>query len=215
VNRNLVEYYAARAGEYEDIYQLPERQGDLAKLSEILVTVFQGRNVLEIACGTGYWSRVIARRARSIVACDYNREMLDIARQKDYGCCRVSFLAADAYVLANISGTYSAGLGGFWWSHIPYERMGEFLTVFHAKLQAGAVVVFMDNNYVAGSSTDVSRKDEQGNTYQKRKLRNGDVYEVLKNYPDESQIRHYLRDLADELEFISLSYFWLVKYTKS
>ena len=72
----------------------------------------------------------------------------------------------------------------------------------------------MDNNYVAGSSTDISRKDERGNTYQKRKLRNGDVYEVLKNYPDETQIKHYLRDFTDDLEFISLSYYWLVKYTK-
>ncbi|HEY6168738.1 MAG TPA: class I SAM-dependent methyltransferase, partial [Verrucomicrobiae bacterium] len=55
----LAEYYARRAGEYERIYAKPERQADLAALRARLAEAFRGRRVLEIACGTGYWTEVI------------------------------------------------------------------------------------------------------------------------------------------------------------
>ena len=41
-------------------------------------------------------------------------------------------------------------------------------------------MVYVDNRYVAGSSTPISRRDEFGNTYQLRSLKDGTHYEVLK-----------------------------------
>jgi len=48
--------------------------------------------------------------------------------------------------------------------------------------------VFFDNRYVEGSSTPISRRDAQGNTYQARKLDNGSAHEVLKNFPTEREL---------------------------
>src|SRR3954468_6957863 len=71
---NLPEYYARRAKEYERIYHKPERQEDLAKLKELLPRTFARERVLEIACGTGYWTEVLAGTASSVTATDINEE---------------------------------------------------------------------------------------------------------------------------------------------
>ncbi len=47
-------YYARRAPHYDTLYTKPERQTDLAQLKQHLQTALSNRNVLEIACGTGY-----------------------------------------------------------------------------------------------------------------------------------------------------------------
>ena len=64
----MADYYAKRASEYERIYQKPERQADLEKLQAILTEVCAGLDLLEIACGTGYWTQYARSSAKSIVA---------------------------------------------------------------------------------------------------------------------------------------------------
>ncbi|MDB5865909.1 MAG: hypothetical protein JWO70_3715, partial [Betaproteobacteria bacterium] len=49
-DRQLSAYYAARAGEYERVYDKPERQADLARLRDLIPGYFVDRRVLEIAC---------------------------------------------------------------------------------------------------------------------------------------------------------------------
>ena len=80
-----------------------------------------------------------------------------------------------------------------------------------------AIVVLLDNRYVQGSSTPLTRSDEHGNTYQKRTLDDGTSHEVLKNTPDESELAGALRSNARaleyvELEYVELDYFWYVSY---
>ena len=69
-------YYAARAGEYDTVYQKPERQADLRQIEQWLPTVLAGETVLEVACGTGYWTQFLAPVASSIVAIDAAPETL-------------------------------------------------------------------------------------------------------------------------------------------
>ena len=42
-------------------------------------------------------------------------------------------------------GGFAAGFAGFWFSHVPRSRVGEFLRGFHAALSPGAKVVLLDN----------------------------------------------------------------------
>src|SRR5688572_19001903 len=60
VKSELHTYYSKRAGEYERIYEKPERQSDLAKLKDVVRSFFASHVVLEVACGTGYWTQIIA-----------------------------------------------------------------------------------------------------------------------------------------------------------
>jgi demethylmenaquinone methyltransferase/2-methoxy-6-polyprenyl-1,4-benzoquinol methylase len=211
-SQTMKEYYARRAAEYEGIYLKPERQEDLARLKEILETAFAGSDVLEIACGTGYWTQFLAQSARSVLATDINPEVLQIARQKTYGACRVSFAVADAYASAPAAGQRNGAFHGFWWSHIPRSRVGAFLSALHSNLAPGAKVVMIDNLFVEGSSTPVSRRDEAGNTYQVRRLKDGSTHEVLKNFPSENLLRQDLRGRGRIFRFQPFRYYWLAEY---
>jgi len=209
---HLREYYARRAGEYERIYAKPERQADLAGLRALLPGLFVGRDVLEVACGTGYWTQILSLSARSILATDINEEVLEVARHKAYPQRNVQFQLADADSLATVTGRFSAGFAGFWWSHIPKPRLSHFLDCFHAKLVPGACVVFLDNNYVEGSSTPINRRDDDGNTCQKRKLEDGSEFEVLKNFPTDTELRASVSAATDDVEVIQFKYYWCLRY---
>ena len=130
----MTDYYAKRASEYEDIYLKPERQSDLKQLQIRLSEAFRGLDLLEIACGTGYWTQFASRSAKSIVAIDYNEEVLTVAREKDYGSCPIKFVKADAYVLDEVDGPFSAALVGFWWSHVLNAKLDGFVKALHSKL---------------------------------------------------------------------------------
>jgi ubiquinone/menaquinone biosynthesis C-methylase UbiE len=213
-NPNLIEYYAKGAAEYERVYQKPERQEDLAALRKLLQEELSEEDVLEIACGTGYWTQVIAQIAKSITATDINEEVLQIARAKDYFGKNVIFEKRDAFQLSPLTGRFTAGLAAFWWSHLKKSEIPKFLKHLHRTLSPDAKVVFMDNKYVPGSSIPKNRTDETGNTYQLRRLDNGTEYEVLKNFPGESELRKAVNSLAKNIRFFDLTYYWLLSYRK-
>src|SRR5689334_12775300 len=127
IESSMVAYYAQRAWEYERVYQKPERQQDLRRLRDFVERACAGAHVLEIACGTGYWTAVAARSASSILAVDINDEVLSIARSKPMGPAVVTFFREDAYSLPDYSRRFTLGFGAFWWSHIPKRRLRGFL----------------------------------------------------------------------------------------
>jgi demethylmenaquinone methyltransferase/2-methoxy-6-polyprenyl-1,4-benzoquinol methylase len=186
----LRRYYAERAASYETVYAKPERQADLRALEAWLPARFAGRRVLEIACGTGWWTPHGARDAAHWLATDANEETLAIARTKRLPAGKVDFRVLDAYAPEALGAErFDAAFAGFWWSHVPHARLAPWLAALHERLEPGAVVVLMDNLYVPGSSTPIARRDADGNTYQARALPGGGLREVLKNFPDEAQAR--------------------------
>ena len=205
-------YYSRRASEYEKIYEKHERQDDLESLKRLVIDFLQNKSVLEIACGTGYWTAIISNAAHSIVAIDSSKEVLDIARLKSYQKSNVKFINDDALSLSKIENKFNASFCGFWLSHIQKKNIEPFLTKLHSKLKPGSVVVMIDNNYVVGSSTPISRKDEEGNSYQLRKLEDGSEYEVLKNFYLEDELINIFNNCSSNFEIINLKYYWMIKY---
>jgi 2-polyprenyl-3-methyl-5-hydroxy-6-metoxy-1,4-benzoquinol methylase len=183
----LADYYAKRAAEYERIYAKPERQADLAALRARIGKIFKGKHVLELACGTGYWTEVIASKAAQVTAIDMNEEVLKIARTKP-NAAKVTFQRGNVYEIPDLGRVHDALFAGFWWSHVPLEKLDGFLKEISSRIKPGALIAFLDNRYVEGSSTPVSRRDAQGNGYQSRNLDDGSTHEVLKNFPSESEL---------------------------
>ncbi|MGH8004437.1 MAG: class I SAM-dependent methyltransferase [Limisphaerales bacterium] len=212
---NLVDYYAKRAAEYERVYQKPERQEDLATLRKLLQEELAGEDILEVACGTGYWTQSAAQTAHSILATDINEEVLQIARAKNYLGGKVTFEKRDTFQLSGLTGHFTAGLAAFWWSHLKKTEITKFLQHFHQTLSPNAKVVFLDNKYVPGSSTPISRTDDEGNTCQFRRLDNGTEYEVLKNFSSETEIRQAVKRFVKDIKFVDLTYYWLLSYRKA
>ena len=209
---NLQTYYAKRAAEYERIYAKPERQADLALLRSRMADLFAGRSVLEVACGTGYWTEVVAPHVRSITAIDFAEETLAIARSKAYPADRVELAQGDAYALPAFGRRHDALFAVFWWSHVPLARLDAFLAGVTRAVAPGALVAFLDNRYVEGSSTPVSRRDDGGNTFQTRKLDDGSTHEVLKNFPTERELIDRASVHGHDARVEWLDYYWLLTY---
>ena len=223
-------YYAQRAAYYERIYAKPERQADLRAMEAWLPGVFAGRRVLEVACGTGWWTPFGARDCRSWLATDINGETLAIARTKPLPAGKVRFARIDAWTLDGLAayrghadrpgeppppaadGRFDAAFAGFWWSHVPLERLPAWLALLHDRLKPGALVAMLDNRFVQGSSTPVSRRDADGNTWQDRLLDDGSRHEVLKNFPDPAQAIAAVGSRACDARWTEFEHYWLLTY---
>ena len=205
-------YYARRAAEYERIYDRPERQANLRRLRETLPRRFRGSALLEIACGTGYWTPHLAAEAASVLATDAAEEPLAIARAKPCPHGNVRFELADAYALPAWPRTFDGCFAGFWWSHVPKGRLDGFLAGLHARLAPGARVVFLDNRYVEGNSSPLAATDAEGNTFQIRRLADGSEHRVLKNFPTAEELAARLGRWGAEPCWEVLDFYWTVEY---
>jgi len=208
----LAAYYAGRAAEYELVYAKPERQGDLAHLRERVCGLLAGCRVLEIACGTGWWTEVIASEAAEVTAIDLSDEMLAIARGKLYPQGRVTFMRGDCHALPQFGRRHDALLGAFWWSHVPRARLDAFLAGAEQAIAPGGLLLFIDNRYVEGSSTPVARRDAEGDTYQLRSLADGSIHEVLKNFPEAEELRARAGQRGTCVRIEQTDYYWLLCY---
>ena len=208
---HLQSYYASRAPEYDQVYLKPERQADLREIECWLSTRFAGDRVLEVACGTGYWTRFIAQTAAHVVAIDASPETLRIAKGR-VPVDRVTLVVGDAYDLPSHLGKFGAAFAGFWFSHVPKAGRHPFLSGLNALLMPDAKVVMLDNRYVEGSSTPIAETDSAGNTFQARRLNDGSTHRVLKNFPSEADLHSSLLGVGNGGRFRTWGYYWAFEY---
>jgi demethylmenaquinone methyltransferase/2-methoxy-6-polyprenyl-1,4-benzoquinol methylase len=67
--------------------------------------------------------------------------------------------------------------------------------------------MLLDNRFVGGSSTPISRTDDYGNSYQMRWLDSEAAYEVMKSFPHESELERSLAGHADAICLVELDYY--------
>ena len=207
----MKDYYAARAKEYDKIYAKPERQQDLRAIEQWLSTKFADTEVLEVAAGTGYWTQFIAPVAKRVVALDASHETFSIAKTR-VGCAGVDWVVGDAYQMPLAGQKFDAVFAGFWFSHIPLEKLPAYVTYLNAFLKPGARVIFLDNVYVEGNSTPLSDRDAAGNTYQTRPLADGSTHKVLKNYPTELELSDLVSSFSRQFSYTTWQYYWAFDY---
>lgn len=211
LTRKLVEYYSKRAKEYEQIYHRddPLRQSELAKIKNLVRNSLRNKSVLEIACGTGYWTAAAAETANNITAVDGSAEMIEIAKAKNI---RADFVIDDAYSLKDVSGKFNGGLANFWFSHIPKNKIKSFLMTFHNKLQPNSTVILADNLYDKTIGGKFVQKEHDENTYKDRTLNNGTTYQILKNYYNEDDLYTIFKQHSSEVKIYFGKCYWWIKY---
>ena len=208
----LADYYRDRAAEYDAVYMEP-CQDDLAWLHDLLSRLVGGRRVLEIAAGTGYWTRPLFVSPSAITATDINVETLDRARAREYGPAPVTFEVADAYAPDQVPGGFGTAFIGFFWSHILRAGLPRFLDGPQARLSVGCHPVIagivLDNRYVLGSNHPISRTTAEGDTFQRGTLNDGRSYEIEKNFPPHIQFATDMAAISADVKWTELRYFWL------
>ena len=206
-------YYRDRAPIYDEVYAYPERQADLRFLESYIPGNFQDRQVLEIAAGTGYWTRHISAAAQSILATDVEAAQLEQIGKRPL-ICPVETRVVDAYKLTDtLTEKFDGAFAGLWLSHVPKQRVLQFLESLQDCLEPSASVVLIDNSEAQCQRLPVTHTDQWGNTYQDRQLDNGETYRVLKNFPTVAELEEWTSTFGNTEDYMALEHFWMYRYT--
>jgi SAM-dependent methyltransferase len=106
-----IAYYRAHAADYDVAYV---GNDDWDRCVEELPVA---GDVLELACGTGHWTPLLAARARSVTAVDAAPEVLVLARQRARGL-PVEFIQTDVFAWQPPR-RYDTVFFAFWLTHVP------------------------------------------------------------------------------------------------
>ena len=201
-------YYDRTAG-YKDLVAEKLRDKMKAKFRR----AFRGRRVIEIACGSGYWTSVLASTACSVLATDIDEGMLQLAKRRLSGLKNVHIMKADAYTLRGVKGPFDGAFAHWWWSHVPKSMLRPFLENLHRRLEPGAYVLFSDHLI---SDKNKKRSNACGDLIEERILENGREYHVIKNCPSEAEVHEVLKGIAKNVRFKEhVEGYWTLNYVRS
>ncbi|HSW97921.1 MAG TPA: class I SAM-dependent methyltransferase [Candidatus Saccharimonadales bacterium] len=210
----LAEYYNKKAHEYEEVYnkQDKKRLGEQELIKKYISESFLNRNVLELACGTGYWTKSLITVAQKVIAIDQSPEMLTIASKRYASKPNINFLQGDAYNPPISFPKFNGCMANFLFSHIPKKDIPKFLQTLHTRLDKNAFIFFVDSNYQEGIGGKLVKRIGKKDTWKKRKLNNGEEYDVLKNYYTQKELEEIFGKYSKKLLVQYLTNFWVVGY---
>ena len=140
--RDQIAYYRRRAPEY-DRTSTPVGdpfEADTEQIRGHLRAFGPSGRVLELACGTGQWTGLLAESADELTAVDASPEMLTLNAEK-VGDPRIRYVAADLFSIP-ADGSYDCVFFGFWLSHVPPRRLAAFWELLRGLLAPGGRVFF-------------------------------------------------------------------------
>src|SRR5450755_3711832 len=121
-------------------YMEPVRPALIARLSD---GTFDGKVVGEYAAGTGYFTELIAARARRVVASDASPAMLAELRRKHLA--NVTTAVVDVLEgWSPVPDQYEVIFFGHWLSHVPDSLLPAFLAGCEQALRPGGQLAFLD-----------------------------------------------------------------------
>ena len=170
-----VDYYQARAGEYDESYAGADTP--LQHLDAVLGVLPTEGRVLEVACGTGQWTQHLAGRFADVTALDTSADALGIARQRVPAGVR--WVREDVFRFGS-EAPFDLVFAAFWLSHVPWSEWPRFWSRLAALLAPGGVVVCVDETadglagketWSPGTQDVVTRSVADGRTFQVAKLR--------------------------------------------
>ncbi len=203
-------YYRERTPEYDSWWHRegrydkgPEfgsawrREADL--VSSALADFGPTGRVLELAGGTGNWTRELAGRADTLTVIDQSEESLELNRRKIEAAGlaqNITYLPTDVFGYEP-SAQFDVVFFSFWQSHVPDSRFEQFWAMVKRALAPGGRVFLLDNAHptlgenIHRAPIDVhTRADatEQGDQIDlldgtaRRTLADGREFRIVKRY---------------------------------
>ncbi len=191
-----ITYYRKMAQEYDETTgQTEDLQRAFARARDLLQQHTPVEQLLELACGTGTWTRALLPLGRELTAIDASPEMLALARQK-VGNAVVQFQQADLFQWQPRQ-QYDLVFFANWLSHVPPQRLDAFLgTVARAVRPCGSLAV-VDQYAPMQEDREIIVQKEEGAIYAKRSLLNGQTFIIVKVFYD----LQIIENLLDALDF--------------
>ena len=201
-----VSYYRARAGEYDEWFLRQGRYdrgpqhraawfGEIAIVEAALAETVHGGEVLELACGTGLWTRHLAANNQRVVAVDASPEVIAINRDR-LRAANVEYIVADLFAWTPVQ-TFDAVFFSFWLSHVPPSRFDAFWAKVQAAVKPGGRAFFIDS-LREQSSTAINHDALDDSGVVRRKLNDGREFSIVKVFHDPSTLERQLLDAGWE-----------------
>ena len=204
-----IAYYRARAREYDESLRQLERYDSLggsvagrpddedgkevAILLDALKRMGPFDTVLELGCGTGWWTQWLAQHARHVTAVDAAEEMLALNRER-VNAANVRYVLADVFSWRP-DRHYDLVFFAFWMSHVPHDRFSAFWQLVRDSLAVNGQVVFIDE---LKRSLDLETRVDDDAVI--RQLEDGRQFRAVKVFYELSELETKLRTLGWNVE---------------
>jgi demethylmenaquinone methyltransferase/2-methoxy-6-polyprenyl-1,4-benzoquinol methylase len=216
--RSMIDYYDARAPEYDDWYLRRGRYArgaihDAAWAAELDVAGRWldarpwGGEIVELAAGTGWWSPLLAGRGE-LSLYDTSAAALDRARERlvAHGL-RAHLHVRDAWTEPDreVDGLFF----GFWLSHVPRARLAEFLALAARWLHPAGRLAFIDS--LADPASGAADHPPPADDRAVRRLDDGREFTIVKVYYRPDELSAALRTAGfDEVDIRTTGRFFLL-----
>jgi len=191
-----IDYYRARAPEYDQWWNREGRydkgdeftagwRAEVAQAEAWLDRFAPVGDVLEIAAGTGNWTRRLIRHATRVLAVDASPETLAINAEKVGADAPVEHVVADIFDWQPPR-HFDHIFFSFWISHVPDEAIVDFMDTVAAAMKPGARVAMLDNRGADADErhvveiTDGTTDNRTG--LSERLLNDGSTFTIVKVY---------------------------------
>ena len=193
-------YYAERAPEYDDWWYrrgryelepaaLARWQADAAEVEAELERLVPRGSILELAAGTGIWTRKLAGLADRVVAVDANPETLAL------NTSAAELVRADLFEWRPAE-RFDLVFFSFWLSHVPEERFDEFWALVRGALEPGGRVFLVDS----GAGDTAHTGTDQDGWEETRSLADGRTFRIVKRRWSPEELAERVRPLKFELD---------------
>ncbi len=192
-------FYRARAPEYDEWWQRrgrydrgAEEAADWARQVAVIdaaLSAFAATgDVLELAGGTGWWTKRLASIADTLTVVDSSPEVLALNRERA-GRSDVTHEVADLFEWRPAR-TYDVVFFSFWISHVPRSHFGDFWALVRSCLKPGGRAFLIDNrNDPAVQKSEDPYVVEYEEDLHLRRLNDGSEYRVVKVMYEPGELR--------------------------
>jgi SAM-dependent methyltransferase len=206
--KDQIDYYRARASEYDEWWlrggrydrgsELNARwHAETAAVDDALVgwlAARRPRSVLELACGTGLFTRHIASRVEEVTAVDASAEVLAINRAR-VGGDNVEYIEADLFAWRPRR-RYDAVFFSFWLSHVPPDRFDAFWAMVGEALDGGGAAYLIDSAFDRTSTARDHVLPDQDAGVVIRRLNDGREFRIVKVFYESEPLTARLKQIG-------------------
>jgi len=207
-------YYRARASEYDEWWFRIGRYdrgaewnarwraevGEVESALDEWLAARRPRSVVELACGTGLFTRLLAPRVERLTAIDASPEVLAINRAR-VTARNVEYVEADLFKWRP-GARYDAVFFSFWLSHVPAERFDAFWASVRAALAEHGAAYLIDSAFDPTSTAKDHAAPEREAGVVTRRLNDGREFRIVKLFYEPATLNGQPTESPVEIQIV-------------
>lgn len=190
---DFYENWLKRKHEFSD-FEYTEGYETVARI--LINTAASGEKVIDIGCGVGKWSALLAENGTEVISLDNLPNMLRKVSQRckqDRIKSRISPILSDGFCLPFKDGTFDGATLNWVLAHIPVIKNIHFVCEIHRVMKRNGWLFISDSYW---------RGQEGGKEQIQTRETDGRKYEVYKYYYEPAELKQLLQRTFGEVELL-------------